>query len=209
KRRRTKPPQPGLELVMQSRHDVPEEDGSNQSVHLYCEADPPASDGADAAGKRRRTKPPQPGLELVMQSRHDVPEEDGSNQSVHLYCEADPPASDGADAAEDVPPSVCHGPRNPPDDYLNPSASRDEIEEEGSEWKTVPFYQNTQIRNVSATAAAYDSAMTQDDVSPSDSTPTASGVSKNSHTKNCNTDVDKTCYVAYDPRLYENTKPRH
>ncbi|KAK7484167.1 hypothetical protein BaRGS_00024537, partial [Batillaria attramentaria] len=160
--------------------------------------------------KRRRMKPPQPGLELVMQSRHDVPDEDWSSQSVHLYWDADPPASDGADAAaEDVPPPVCHGPRNPPDDYLNPSTSRDEIEEEGTEWKTVPFYQNTQIRNVGATAAAaYDSAKTQDGVSPSDSTLTASGVSNNPHTENCNTDVDETCYVGYDRRLYENTKPR-
>ncbi|KAK7484173.1 hypothetical protein BaRGS_00024543 [Batillaria attramentaria] len=109
----------------------------------------------------------------------------------------------------ETPPPVCHGPRDPADDYLSPAPSRDETEEEGTEWKTVPFYQNTQIRNLGATAAAYDSAKTQDDASPSDRTLTASGVSNNPHTEYCNTEIGGTGYIGYDPRLYENTRPRH
>ncbi|KAK7455967.1 hypothetical protein BaRGS_00039392, partial [Batillaria attramentaria] len=59
------------------------------------------------------------------------------------------------------PPRPCQRPQRPPSDYLRGAASREEREEEGREWKTVPFYENTQIRNVEATGISNTSPDTE------------------------------------------------
>ncbi|KAK7478016.1 hypothetical protein BaRGS_00030774, partial [Batillaria attramentaria] len=159
---------------------------------------------------RKRAVIPQPAVELaVIQRQSLVREEDGSAPSVHIYWDADPPAADGEDAAEEAPPPICHRPGNPPADYLNPEPSRDETQDEGAEFNTVPFYHNTQIRNVGATAASDGDSQTaaprkwmsshpKDGTEASDDNPDSDGANTESS--------DVTDYVGYDPRLYENTQ---
>ncbi|KAK7452085.1 hypothetical protein BaRGS_00039783, partial [Batillaria attramentaria] len=104
----------------------------------------------------RTASPSSPPVELAMHQRNSA-ENEASGQSVHYYMEVpdSPPPSDESVSDEDPsPPPVCHGPGNPPDDYLVPQPSRDETEEEGAEWKTVPFYENTQLRNTDLETSA-------------------------------------------------------
>ncbi|KAK7484203.1 hypothetical protein BaRGS_00024573, partial [Batillaria attramentaria] len=159
---------------------------------------------------RKRAVIPQPAVELaVIQRRSLVREEDGSAPSVHIYWDADPPAADGEDVAEEAPPPICHRPGNPPDDYLNPEPSRDETQDEGAEFNTVPFYHNTQIRNVGATAASDGDSQTAAprkwmSSHPKDGTEASDD---NPDSDRANTErKDVTDYVGYDPRLYENTQ---
>ncbi|KAK7452831.1 hypothetical protein BaRGS_00039686, partial [Batillaria attramentaria] len=114
--------------------------------------------------------------------------------------------------ADNAPPPVCHGPRNPPADYLNPEPSRDETEEEGAEFNTVPFYQNTELRNIEATGVSYDNSQ----AAPSNNNDHgATGASNNRHRETgssddkqeSDTETDSAGYLRYSPRLYENTKP--
>ncbi|KAK7462044.1 hypothetical protein BaRGS_00038533 [Batillaria attramentaria] len=105
---------------------------------------------------RKNARPSSPPVELAVHQRNSA-ENEASGQSVHYYMEVpdSPPPSDES-VSEEVPPPppVCHGPGNPPDDYLVPQPSRDETGEEGAEWKTVPFYENTQLRNTDQETSA-------------------------------------------------------
>ncbi|KAK7484168.1 hypothetical protein BaRGS_00024538, partial [Batillaria attramentaria] len=162
---------------------------------------------------RNRTQPP-PAVELDVIERQSLAREgDGSAPSVHIYWDADPPAADVEDDVTDnAPPPVCHGPRNPPADYLNPEPSRDETEEEGAKFNTVPFYQNTELRNIAATGVSSDNSQT----APSNNNDHgATGASNNRHRETgssddkqeSDTETDSAGYLRYSPRLYENTKP--
>ncbi|KAK7484214.1 hypothetical protein BaRGS_00024584, partial [Batillaria attramentaria] len=174
---------------------------------------------------RNRTQP-QPDVELdVIERRSLAREGDGSAPSVHIYWDADPPDADGENVvdenvivnlsctiADNAPPPVCHGPRNPPADYLNPEPSRDETEEEGAEFNTVPFYQNTELRNIEAAGVSPDNSQT----APSNNNDHgATGVLNSRHRETgssddkqeSDTETDSAGYLRHSPRLYENTKP--
>ncbi|KAK7484219.1 hypothetical protein BaRGS_00024589, partial [Batillaria attramentaria] len=163
---------------------------------------------------RRRRHRHQSPIELAVIERRSVAlEEEGSRQSAHFYMEVpdSPPPSDEDDAAEVAPPPVCHGPGNRPADYLNPEPSSDELEGEGTEWKTVPFYQNTQIRNITASGTPEDKSTP---AALANNEPSTSGVSgspqlvasaSGNSSGHSDTADNTTEYVPYDPRLYENT----
>ncbi|KAK7462046.1 hypothetical protein BaRGS_00038535, partial [Batillaria attramentaria] len=181
----------GEELVMRERENVsPEEHGSGQSANYYMEVpdSPPPSDGSSAGDE----PPPLP-LHGRANSSDDylVPE----------------PTRDQTE----TPPPVCHGPGNLPDDYLNPEPSRDETEEEGTEWKTVPFYENTQIKNFEPTARhphseaqASHSDLCQETVVSAVGFHVGGASGDDTETENFNVQ-DEEGYVPYAPRLYENT----
>ncbi|KAK7452828.1 hypothetical protein BaRGS_00039683, partial [Batillaria attramentaria] len=165
---------------------------------------------------RNRTQP-QPAVELeVIERRSLARDGDGSAPSVHIYWDADPPAADGEDGPENAPPPVCHGPRNPPADYLNPEPSRDETEEEGAEFNTVPLYQNTELRNIEATGVSSDITPTAPSRSSNNDHQVATGASNNSDTEtgclvnslDSDAEPDDTGYMRYSPRLYENTRQK-
>ncbi|KAK7462043.1 hypothetical protein BaRGS_00038532 [Batillaria attramentaria] len=174
----------------------------------------------DKSGQNARHPPPAE--ELAMRDR-EIVEEHGSRQSAHYYMEVpDSPLPSDESSAADVepPPLPCHGPGNPPDDYLNPEPSRDERQEEGAEWKTVRFYENTQLRSVDPEEAAAEPSGDEDRVS--DSTQRAERLSEgSSHDEvvasdnasnaslkaNVNADILESGYVPYAPPLYENTEP--
>ncbi|KAK7461614.1 hypothetical protein BaRGS_00038621, partial [Batillaria attramentaria] len=163
---------------------------------------------------------PQPVQELPMvesravRARQRVErEEETSGQSVHeyFYVPDSPPPSDEDEFADDEPPPpVCHGPGNPPTDYLNPEPSRDETEEEGAEFSTVPFYHNTQLRPVGATGTSFSTTT-------ADNTYTGASemvLDRNAETlddiacaENSKSDTTESEYVRYSPQLYENTMP--
>ncbi|KAK7462047.1 hypothetical protein BaRGS_00038536 [Batillaria attramentaria] len=159
---------------------------------------------------------PSPSVELAMRERSSGGlETDGSRQSAHHYMEVpdSPPPSDEGSAADDVPPPppVCHGPGNPPADYLNPQPSRDEAEEEGAEWKTVPFYQNTQLRSidqdVSSQLPGSEQAASDNNQRADQQTDEVFASANTPPTASTSDDTLESDYVPYAPPLYENTRP--
>ncbi|KAK7475723.1 hypothetical protein BaRGS_00033045 [Batillaria attramentaria] len=162
---------------------------------------------------------PQPVQELPMVERRAVRarqrvecEEETSGQSVHeyFYVPDSPPPSDEDEFADDEPPPpVCHGPGNPPTDYLNPEPSSDEIEEEGAEFSTVPFYQNTQIRNVGATGSSHSTTADNTETGASEMIldSNAETLDDTACVENSDSDTTESGYVRYSPQLYENTMP--
>ncbi|KAK7478002.1 hypothetical protein BaRGS_00030760, partial [Batillaria attramentaria] len=196
------------EITVESGHDAVEEfpvrTHTNEFSHCVI-----TSDTHHNAGFMERSP-----IELAVIERRSVAlEEEGSRQSAHFYMEVpdSPPPSDEDDAAEVAPPPVCHGPGNRPADYLNPEPSSDELEGEGTEWKTVPFYQNTQIRNITASGTPEDKSTP---AALANNEPSTSGVSgspqlvasaSGNSSGHSDTADNTTEYVPYDPRLYENT----
>ncbi|KAK7475708.1 hypothetical protein BaRGS_00033030, partial [Batillaria attramentaria] len=155
---------------------------------------------------RQNVTQPLPVEELAMRERESaVPEEPGSYQSVHYYMEVpdSPLPSDEEDVAAEPPPRPCHGPGNLPDDYLNPGPSHEETEEEGTEWKTIPFYENTQIRNMETTGGA-SSILGSESSAENTSIIIETGPP---NTVNSSDGSEETDYVRHSPSLYENTSP--
>ncbi|KAK7446761.1 hypothetical protein BaRGS_00040241 [Batillaria attramentaria] len=159
-----------------------------------------------SAGRHTQVTLPVPVVELVMRERENTAQEQpGSHQSAHYYMEVpdSPPPSDEEDVAEEAPLRPCHGPCDPPDDYLVPEPSRDETEEEGTEWKTVPFYENTQLRNAEEAWTLSDFPEPEVLTLDAGSTTETGVLALAPNTENSKDDD----YVRHSPRLYENTKP--
>ncbi|KAK7475724.1 hypothetical protein BaRGS_00033046, partial [Batillaria attramentaria] len=110
---------------------------------------------------------------------------------------------------DEPPPPVCRGPGNPPTDYLNPEPSRDETEEEGAEFNTVPFYHNTQLRPVGATGTSFGTAADNMDTGASEMAldSNAETLDDIACAENSKSDTTESEYVRYSPPLYENTMP--
>ncbi|KAK7446765.1 hypothetical protein BaRGS_00040245 [Batillaria attramentaria] len=167
---------------------------------------------------KRGPTPSPPTPDTTMRERQSIPlEEMASGQSVHYYWEVSDVSSAPTSFSEGEfddelppPPPPCHDPGHPPDDYLKPVSSRDEREDTGADWKMVPFYGNTQLRDIrdadrTATGTSNmsytESGATENNKAVDESSDNLAQIGK------CGTEAEETEYVRYSPPLYENTYP--